>query len=101
MASTRCGTPAYMAPETLRDVPAYNHKADLWSLGCVLYEMCTLEKAFNGGMMSIIEKISKAQYGPTPSTAIMVHIFILTEIVPHLLKKCPDMRMGADSILSR
>ena len=33
MASTRCGTPAYMAPETLEDDPVYNHTADLWSLG--------------------------------------------------------------------
>ena len=27
---------------------AYNHKADLWSFGCVIFEICTLEKAFIG-----------------------------------------------------
>ena len=33
MASSKCGTPAYMAPETLEDQPTYNHKADMWSIG--------------------------------------------------------------------
>ena len=101
MASTQCGTPAYMAPETLEDDPVYNHTADLWSLGCVLYEMCTLERAFDGGRRSIIEKISRGEYGPAHSTAFRAHMVILTEIVPHLLKINHDMRMSADTILSR
>jgi fused-like protein len=32
------GTPLYMAPELVRDMP-YNHTADLWSLGVILYEL--------------------------------------------------------------
>jgi len=101
MASTQCGTPAYMAPELLEDKPVYNHTADLWSLGCVLYEMCTLERAFDGGRRSIIERILRAEYGPTHSTALRVHRVILTEIVPRLLKINHNMRMGADKIHSR
>ena len=101
MASTRCGTPNYMAPETLEDDPLYNHQADLWSLGCVLYEMCTLDRAFNGGRRSIIEKISRGEYRPPHSTAINVHMHILIEIVPNLLRINHDMRMSADTILSR
>ena len=101
MASTRCGTPSYMAPETLEDDPLYNHQADLWSLGCVLYEMCTLDRAFNGGRRSIIEKISRGDYGPPHSTAISVHMHILIVIVPNLLKLNHDMRMSADRILYR
>ena len=38
------GTPYYMAPEVLDG--NYNEKADIWSLGCVLYEMCTLRHPF-------------------------------------------------------
>jgi fused-like protein len=32
------GTPLYMAPEMVQELP-YNHTADLWSLGCILYEL--------------------------------------------------------------
>ena len=96
-----CGTAAYMAPETLEDTPSYNHKADLWSLGCVFYEMCTLERAFSGGRRSIIEKISRGQYGPPQDDAVRVHQFLLKEIVPKLLALDPDIRMGADTILYR
>lgn len=39
------GSPIYMAPETL----IYNHfsfASDIWALGCILYELCTLQPAF-------------------------------------------------------
>lgn len=39
LAKTLCGSPLYMAPEILR-YEKYDAKADLWSLGSVLYEMC-------------------------------------------------------------
>lgn len=40
MLSTQTGTPYYASPEVWKDKP-YNQKSDIWSLGCVLYEMCT------------------------------------------------------------
>ena len=101
MASTRCGTPFYMAPETLEDFPVYNHKADLWSLGCVLFEICTLQQAFSGGSRTIIERISRGQYGPARSDATRLHQFLLQQIIPKLLRTNPDSRIGADLILSR
>ena len=100
MASTQCGTPAYMAPETLEDVPVYNHQADLWSLGCVIFEMCCLKPAFSGGRRSIIEKIFRAEYGPAPETAIQVHARLLA-LVASLLIIQSDLRISADTILSR
>ncbi|XP_028320352.1 serine/threonine-protein kinase Nek3 isoform X2 [Gouania willdenowi] len=40
-AHTYVGTPYYVAPEIWENKP-YNNKSDVWSLGCVLYELCTL-----------------------------------------------------------
>lgn len=45
MAMTVVGTPYYLSPELCEEKP-YNHKSDIWSLGCVLYELCTLKHPF-------------------------------------------------------
>ncbi|XP_069496122.1 serine/threonine-protein kinase Nek3 isoform X8 [Ambystoma mexicanum] len=41
-ACTYVGTPYYVPPEIWENTP-YNNKSDIWSLGCVLYELCTLK----------------------------------------------------------
>ena len=35
-----CGTLIYMAPEVINRKP-YSQESDVWSLGCILYEMCS------------------------------------------------------------
>ena len=40
------GTPYYMSPELCQNQP-YTYKSDVWALGCVLYELCTLKYAFS------------------------------------------------------
>ena len=41
LASTQTGTPYYASPEVWQDLP-YDMKSDMWSLGCVIYEMAAL-----------------------------------------------------------
>lgn len=59
--------PYYMSPELFRNQP-YNYKSDIWSLGCVLYEMCALRHAFEAREMDgLVQKILRANYPPLPS----------------------------------
>ena len=44
---TQTGTPYYASPEVWNDAP-YSYKSDLWSIGCVVYELCELRPPFQG-----------------------------------------------------
>jgi len=68
LAATTVGTPYYMAPEIFRKVP-YSAKADMWALGCVLYEVLTLKHAFDANDMNgLAMKIVRGKYPEIPST---------------------------------
>lgn len=56
LARTQIGTPYYLSPEICQQKP-YNNKSDIWSLGCVLYEMTTLKHAVTISMKISIRKI--------------------------------------------
>ena len=45
--TTQTGTPYYASPEVWNDKP-YSYKSDLWSIGCVIYELCALRPPFKG-----------------------------------------------------
>lgn len=44
-AYTYLGTPFYMSPEQINE-SEYNEKSDIWSLGCIIYEMAALHPPF-------------------------------------------------------
>jgi serine/threonine protein kinase len=63
----RAGTPYYMSPEICENKP-YNNKSDLWSLGCVLYELVSLRHAFQAASMkALVLKIIRGSYPPVHS----------------------------------
>ena len=45
-AKTQVGTTLYMAPEIIKG-EKYNNKVDIWSLGCIIHELCTLNQILN------------------------------------------------------
>ncbi|KAH6841116.1 hypothetical protein B0I37DRAFT_231674 [Chaetomium sp. MPI-CAGE-AT-0009] len=61
LAETLCGSPLYMAPEILR-YERYDAKADLWSVGTVLYEMATGRPPFRAGNhVELLRKIEASE----------------------------------------
>ena len=58
------GTPYYLSPEVCQEKP-YNSKSDVWSLGCILYELCTFNKPFfASNPAALILKIINGNYVP-------------------------------------
>jgi len=60
---TAMGTPAYMAPEQVADAKGVDRRADLWSLGCLLYVMLTGDDPFVApSVLGLFHKIATADY---------------------------------------
>jgi NIMA (never in mitosis gene a)-related kinase len=65
---TQTGTPYYASPEVWRDEP-YDIKSDIWSLGCVLYEMIALKPPFTAeDMQGLYKKVLKGHLTRIPKT---------------------------------
>ena len=52
---TQTGTPYYASPEVWKNKP-YDSKSDIWSLGCILYEMMELKPPFKAESMDALYK---------------------------------------------
>lgn len=89
------GTPLYMAPEVVKEEP-YNHTADLWSLGVILYELATGTPPFTApNLITLVEHISK--------DPIIYPEFITGDFrsfLKGLLNKDPKKRLGWPDLLS-
>lgn len=92
---TQTGTPYYASPEVWRDEP-YDAKSDIWSLGCVVYEMCNRAPPFNGRKME--ELFAKVQKGSFERLA-AIYSDDLQSLVSSLLRVSPVLRPSCDEIL--
>lgn len=95
MAYTQIGTPYYMSPEIWRRRP-YNKKSDIWSLGCLLYELATLKHPFEArDERSLAEKVMRGVYTPIPTS----YSPDLSTMIRILLNVDPARRPTVDEIL--
>ncbi|XP_058132746.1 serine/threonine-protein kinase Nek5 isoform X3 [Dasypus novemcinctus] len=97
LARTCVGTPYYLSPEICQNKP-YNNKTDIWSLGCVLYELCTLKHPFEGNSLhQLVLKICQAHFAPiSPRFSCD-----LQSLIYQLFKVSPRDRPSINSILKR
>lgn len=97
MYKTQTGTPYYASPEVWKDQP-YDWRSDIWSLGCVLYEMITLKPPFRAqNMEGLYKKVVRGIY---PKINMEIYSEDIAAVVKSLLQVNPELRPSCQDILS-
>ncbi|KAI1324545.1 kinase-like protein [Xylariaceae sp. FL0255] len=95
-ASTYVGTPFYMSPEICA-AERYTLKSDIWSLGCVIYELCAREPPFNAKThFQLVQKIKEGKVAALPR----VYSAELMAVIRDCLKVNPDHRPDTVTLLN-
>lgn len=95
MVSTQTGTPYYASPEVWKDKP-YDARSDIWSLGCVIYEIASLRPPFTAkNMKSLYMKVVRGYYPSVPSK----YSGDLEDVIQKCLKTSPSKRATAESLM--
>lgn len=97
LARTKVGTPYYLPPEICMSKP-YDSKCDIWSMGCLLYELVALKHPFNGNSIGeLVRKITLGKYAPPPSSFSPDLRTLIADMLNHDPAKRPDI----NEVLSR
>ena len=92
---TRVGTPLYISPELVKQKP-YDYKTDIWSFGCSLYHLASLEPPFSGGNLIVLgNNIVKG----VPKSLPHQYSNELRAYIDKMLEKKPEKRPSAKEAL--
>ncbi len=85
------GTPYYMAPEQSFDPSTVDHRCDIYSLGCLLYQLVTGTVPFRGSILEILIGHKRVQAASTRSFDPAIPP-ALDELILRMMAKSPDER---------
>ena len=92
---TQTGTPYFASPEIWEDKP-YNFKSDIWSIGCILYQMAGLKMPFQGkNIKEVYFNLKNVNIQPLPG----IYSPDIINMVKKLLKLKPEQRPSTQDIL--
>ncbi|XP_039475575.1 serine/threonine-protein kinase Nek10 isoform X2 [Oreochromis aureus] len=92
------GTILYSCPEIVKNEP-YGEKADIWALGCILYQMATLQPPFySSNMLSLASKIVEADYEEIEEGTFSERVI---DMIKWCLSPDPDLRPDIIAVSSR
>ena len=95
LVNTQIGTPTYSSPEVWQNKP-YSYKSDLWSVGCIIYEMCCLRPPFKGkNFEELCENVCNGRIEKISSR----YSEELWNLIKMLLEVDPKKRADCDTIL--
>jgi NIMA (never in mitosis gene a)-related kinase len=96
-AYTHVGTPFYMSPEQITDEGRYNEKSDIWSLGCLLFEMAALAPPFEAkSHPELNERIRQGRMGRLPDR----YSPEVRRVVQWMLSTDPNQRPSTEEVLN-
>ena len=85
------GTSRYVPPEVWKGSRDFHPRGDLFALGCILYELVTLRRLFDGPMQTVFEQITKRD-STTEAAAVREVAPALEPIVERLVRRDPISR---------
>ena len=92
---TQTGTPFFASPEIWEDKP-YSFKSDIWSIGCILYQMAALKMPFQGkSIKEVYHNLKNVNIPPLPEN----YSDDLMIMIKKLLKLDPEERPSTKEIL--
>lgn len=99
-AYSKVGTPLYMSPELIQD-SGYNFNADVWSLGCICYELCELNSPFRNkqvkiSLMDLFENITQCNYKPISNQ----YSPELSQVIRKMIVVNPNNRLSSEQVLA-
>ena len=95
MLYTQTGTPYYASPEVWQEKP-YDNKSDIWSLGCIIYEMCSLNPPFRAkSMKGLYNSVLSGMYAKLPQN----YSQELSTLIKLLLQVNPQKRPSCEQLL--